>query len=184
MKSGVAPQFVSYSRQRVTEGGPRLDIPRRLPGQDLPALSQTVGQQHHQRIQAEERRGGAGDGLRRPLALRLDAQMFAHLAVGDLNGLITNDKFCYARQAHLTLSWWRKPLQDRKSADRTSTAKSCGGDDEARVAETTGVDRTPRCATALGSSVPVADVLDRGGANASPDPTSDSVSGGRPCRTE
>ena len=30
-----------------------------------------------------------------------------------LNGLITNDKFCLIRRGRLTLSWWRRPLRLR-----------------------------------------------------------------------
>jgi hypothetical protein len=39
------------------------------------------------------------------------------LGVVDLNGMITNDKFCLTRQGALELSWWRRPLRLRNTAD-------------------------------------------------------------------
>jgi hypothetical protein len=38
-------------------------------------------------------------------------------AVGDLDGMITNDKFCCTRWGELQLSWWRRPLRLRRAAD-------------------------------------------------------------------
>ena len=35
-------------------------------------------------------------------------------AVEQINGTITNDKFCMSRTAHLHLSWWRLPLRARE----------------------------------------------------------------------
>jgi hypothetical protein len=32
----------------------------------------------------------------------------------ELNGLITNDKFCLTRRGQLKLTWWRRPLRLRK----------------------------------------------------------------------
>jgi hypothetical protein len=39
-------------------------------------------------------------------------RLFAE-AVGMLNGLFTNDKFCWSRQARLHLTWWRRAYRDR-----------------------------------------------------------------------
>jgi hypothetical protein len=35
----------------------------------------------------------------------------------DINGMITNDKFCLTRRGALGLSWWRRPLRLRNAAD-------------------------------------------------------------------
>ena len=35
----------------------------------------------------------------------------------DLNGMITNDKFCCTRWSQLQLSWWRRPLRLRQESD-------------------------------------------------------------------
>src|SRR5438876_2537663 len=40
-----------------------------------------------------------------------------------LNGMITNDKFCCTRWRQLQLSWWRRPL-DRKSTRLNSSHPS------------------------------------------------------------
>jgi hypothetical protein len=114
--------------------------------------------------------------------------VLAHLAVSDLNGLIANDKFCLVRQGRLELSWWRKPLRERKCAELTPAAPAggCGGEDEARMAQATRVDRAPRSAPALGSGLPVADAMDPAGECGSPDSPNGSVpvSGGPSCRNE
>ena len=34
-----------------------------------------------------------------------------------LNGMITNDKFCCTRWSQLQLSWWRRPLRLRQESD-------------------------------------------------------------------
>jgi hypothetical protein len=36
------------------------------------------------------------------------------VAEGELNGIITNDKFCLSRQGELQLTWWRRPLRLRE----------------------------------------------------------------------
>jgi hypothetical protein len=38
-------------------------------------------------------------------------------ALLELNGMITNDKFCLTRRGALGLSWWRRPLRLRNAAD-------------------------------------------------------------------
>jgi hypothetical protein len=35
----------------------------------------------------------------------------------ELNGIITNDKFCCTRWSQLQLSWWRRPLRLRQESD-------------------------------------------------------------------
>jgi len=50
-------------------------------------------------------------------------------AVGVLDGLITNDKFCCVRRLRLSLSWWRRPLRLRASVLQTDVALSGEPDD-------------------------------------------------------
>src|SRR5260370_41942241 len=66
------------SRQ-VTKGGGVLAIPRRLSDRDLPIRVQRLSKKCHQTVEAKEQRSRALNGLIRPLALRLDAQMGAPL---------------------------------------------------------------------------------------------------------
>lgn len=51
--------------------------------------------------------GGAG------LAILKSGELFG-VAEEELNGLITNDKFCLTRCSNLTLKWWRRPLRLRQ----------------------------------------------------------------------
>ena len=41
------------------------------------------------------------------------AEMLFCIPDAQLNGLITNDKFCLTRYGKLQLSWWRRPLRLR-----------------------------------------------------------------------
>jgi hypothetical protein len=77
-------------------------------------LIKACREQGHDREQREQAGRGARDRPVRPLALGLDAEMVAHLAERDLDGLITNDKFCLSRPGRLVLSWWRYPLRRRE----------------------------------------------------------------------
>ena len=45
------------------------------------------------------------------------AQARFQLPVQELNGMITNDKFCCTRWGRLQLSWWRRPLRLRGGVD-------------------------------------------------------------------
>jgi hypothetical protein len=42
------------------------------------------------------------------------APILLGVAEVELNGLITNDKFCLTRRGQLKLTWWRRPLRLRK----------------------------------------------------------------------
>jgi hypothetical protein len=51
-----------------------------------------------------------------PLALtRFQATTAFQNPMPDLNGMITNDKFCCTRWSQLHLAWWRRPLRLRSS---------------------------------------------------------------------
>jgi hypothetical protein len=79
-------------------------------------MAEAVGQQGHDREQAEQAGRGAGDGLVGPLPLGLDAEVVAGLSEGDLNGLIANDKFCLIRPLRLDLSWLRSRSRLKRPA--------------------------------------------------------------------
>jgi hypothetical protein len=55
---------------------------------------------------------GFGAGL----AIAQTRKLFG-IAEDKLNGMITNDKFCCTRWGELQLSWWRRPLRLRRTAD-------------------------------------------------------------------
>ena len=46
-----------------------------------------------------------------------------HLQEADLNGMITNDKFCCTRWCQLRLSWWRRPLRLREESSHDTLEK-------------------------------------------------------------
>src|SRR5258707_4636865 len=66
-------------REHGTYGGGVLAIPGRLSDRDLPIRVQRLPKEGHQTVEAKEQRSRALNGLIRPLALRLDAQMGAPL---------------------------------------------------------------------------------------------------------
>jgi hypothetical protein len=49
--------------------------------------------------------------------------------VVELDGLITNGKFCCVRRLRLSLTWWRRPLRLRASVLQTDVALSGEPDD-------------------------------------------------------
>src|SRR5260370_30808728 len=69
-------------REHVTKGGGVLAIPGRLSDRDLPIRVQRLPKEGHQTVEAKEQRSRALNGLIRPLALCLDAQMGAPLLKG------------------------------------------------------------------------------------------------------
>src|SRR5260221_3241692 len=66
-------------REHVTKGGGVLAIPGRLSDRDLPIRVQRLPKECHEAVEAKEQRSRALNGLIRPLALCLDAQMSATL---------------------------------------------------------------------------------------------------------
>src|SRR6266702_7134305 len=103
--------------------------------------------------------------------------LFRHFGVGDdgfsiavigINGLITNDKFCLSRTAHLHLGYCRLPEHTKQALTATSgypshkDSASCqGGSHETPpVEDHTSARRTSGCPTPLGSGLPSADELD------------------------
>ena len=82
-----------------------------------------------------------------------------------LNGTITNDKFCMSRKGRLHLSWWRMPLRarvavmtDREYPSDANEMECChqeGTHEETSVEHPASHERYCRCATKVGSSLPV-----------------------------
>jgi hypothetical protein len=69
----------------------------------------------------------------------LKRQKLIHLLLGSvalLNGLITNDKFCFTRDVRLKLTWWRRALKQRSVASSSVTILTgCGSSDETPMDE-------------------------------------------------
>jgi hypothetical protein len=74
------------------------------------------------------------------------------------DGLITNGKFCCVRQVRLSLTWWRRPLDLRRSALHTDVALVGEPDDP-------DLDRLPPVQPAPGRRAPVGSGLPAAGAS-------------------
>ena len=79
----MLPQFLSHERQCIRKSWQGLAIPGILPDRDLAFLGMRIGQQSHQREQAQQGRCGASDGPIRPLALGLHAEMVSDFMKSD-----------------------------------------------------------------------------------------------------
>ena len=84
-KGEPGPEDVADAGQDIGEGGHGLDVPGGSAGTQATLPAQTVGDQDEPTEEAQQDRGGAGDGGRRPLALGFHAQVGAHLLEGDLH---------------------------------------------------------------------------------------------------
>jgi len=90
--------------------------------------------------------------------------------VQHLDGLITNDKFCFVRRLRLSLTWWRLPLRLRASVLQTDVALSGEPDDpDPDVDRLPPAQRAPRRRAAVGSGLPAAGALGVPGRGALPD---------------
>ena len=82
-----------------------------------------------------------------------------------LNGLITNDKFCFIRSSRLKLQWRRRrrEIASRKggSADYLQEEKTLpGGDHEALLAHSPSDLADGGCGAAVGSGLPTSPYMD------------------------
>jgi hypothetical protein len=64
-------------------------------------------------LAGELERDAALDGACGAVAGLPGAEQLLRILDGDLDGLITNDKFCCVRRLRLSLTWWRRPLRPR-----------------------------------------------------------------------
>jgi hypothetical protein len=113
-------------------------------------------------------------------ARALESEFGLAVADGDLNGLITNDKFCMVRSRKLKLSHWRKPLrlrQNQNAAYSLAEEMQCGGNDEAPVAEAANSTGARGWPETVGSGVFPAS----GNCANDPSGASGRASGGEPC---
>jgi hypothetical protein len=100
--------------------------------------------------------------------LRLpDAERVFELAVCDLNGLITNDKFCLSRPGRLKLSWSRRPMRMRDLPTNVTIYPSDetvprGGKHEAIVDQASERTRIARRGAALGSRLSTPSAMEPG----------------------
>jgi len=97
----------------------------------------------------------------RPVEYRSQVdKSFVHRDVGDVNGLITNDKFCVSRVARLQLTWSRYEVwRPRTAALKTSPSVEihfCGGCHETTMADSSADDGVNGRPAAMGSSLPMA----------------------------
>lgn len=80
--------------------------------------------------------------------------------VGDVNGLIANDKFCVSRVARLQLTWSRYEVwRQRTAAPKTNPSVEihfCGGCHETTMADSPADDGVNGRPAAMGSSLPMA----------------------------
>src|SRR5262249_46398134 len=83
-----------------------------------------------------------------------------HRPVILLNGLITNDKFCFARTSQVKLRWAHRPRRDSPQALMAKreylpkTLHLAGGTSEAQVANPASLSDSHRRSAALGPSLP------------------------------
>ena len=83
---GPLPERLAHASQDIGEGGVLLGVPGRATGGDgLPPLPD-MGGQRQPAEEAQQGRGGAQNGLVRPLPLRLHAQIGAHGLKGHFHG--------------------------------------------------------------------------------------------------
>src|SRR5712692_5435047 len=85
--------MLTNERQRIRKGRQGFGIPGSLTGRKGLLTQQLLSKNGDQRKESQEGRCGAQNGQIRPLALRLHAQMGAHLMKGDFDRP-THDKPC------------------------------------------------------------------------------------------
>ena len=163
----MLPNLPAHPGQRITEGRPGLVVPGGLPDRQLPTSGVLMRQQRDQGEQRQQGRCGPQDCQVRPLALGLDAQVFADLMQSDFNGLITNDKFCMSRSARLTLTWSRRPRRLGQAAEGGAVYppnenSHCGGPHETPVASAPATDTRPERAAPMGSGLPIPPAMEPG----------------------
>ena len=99
------------------------------------------------------------------LQSRLMPQVVFQQAECQFNGTITNDKFCMSRMGRLHLTWWRLPLRARipvttqtgypTDVNEMECCHQEGTHEETEVQHPASHERDCRCATTVGSSLPV-----------------------------
>src|SRR4051794_7414105 len=80
----LPPDLAPNRGESVSEGGPLLAVPGGRCNAQASVTAEAVGQQGHDREQAEQAGRGAGDGLVGPLPLGFDAEVVAGFSERDL----------------------------------------------------------------------------------------------------
>src|SRR5688572_12020087 len=88
--------------------------------------------------------------------------------LGDVNGLLTNDKFCLSRSARLTLAWSRYQVHLERqgrigSGYLRDESFHRGGGHEARMADSAADGPVPGRPAALGPGLPAPPAMGRDG---------------------
>lgn len=79
--------------------------------------SPTLAKNLRQVDQEEGEVGGIGDRGFFDIHKILQAPELLGVTEIELNGIITNDKFCLSRYSELQLTWWRRPMRLREKQD-------------------------------------------------------------------
>ncbi len=143
---------------RVEAAGP--GVGRVVAGGGVPADRDCLAGEH-ERDRALDRGRGAVAGLP-------TAEQLLRVLDRDLDGLITNGKFCCVRRVQLSLTWWRRPLDLRRSALHTDVAL-VGEPDDPDLDRVPPVQPAPRRRAPVGSGLPAAGASGRAGRAARPD---------------
>ena len=117
-----APERVAHEGQEIGEGGVLLGVPRRAAGGDGLPPRQDMGGQRQPAEEAQQGRGGAQDGLVRPLRVPLYGRRRQQsLAGGELAPLqpgiavtgVTDRGYPWSASARPTQSWVVAPESSR-----------------------------------------------------------------------
>jgi hypothetical protein len=109
---------------------------------------------------------------RQPFIVASEAAKAAGPGEAALDGLITNDKFCFVRYGVLPLSWWRRPLRMRTLSLQSRGVVPAGGTDETCLEHPSPLRGKAQQPDSLGSSVSAPPALDDQRSGRSPFPRS------------
>ena len=90
------------------------------------------------------------DGQFAPQGLTAQTLVILDLINDQLNGIITNDKFCMSRTGRLKLSWWRLPLRARTVVSNEVESPCEGNNRQCCPQEETNEETTMDCSASDG----------------------------------
>jgi hypothetical protein len=106
-----------------------------------------VGEDGEDDVEVDVEGDGSGE--------RVEAEGLDGFGEALFDGLIANGKFCYVRRVQLSLTWWRRPLDLRRSALHTDVAL-VGEPDDPDLDRLPPVQPAPRRRAPVGSGLPAA----------------------------
>ena len=146
-----------------------------IPGRACPVLIDVGGvvtgggvPEDGQGLAGQGERDGGADRAGGAVAGLPGAEDLLRILDRDLDGLITNGKFCCVRRVQLGLTWWRRPLRLRRSALHTDVAL-VGEPDDPDLDRLPPVQPAPGRRAPVGSGRPAAGASGRAGRPARPD---------------